>query len=149
VQVRYAACAATRAFMEAAAGWREETFPALLPPMCLNRRYQAEGVRLYSQRTWELVMGSDGRAWVARLAPQVRICNIATDQQLWTVTLEHPFTTQLIGTQHRGPPIGKIALDYNCTMLLWQMRWDAAHKVFGHDLRPEQPLHAGKYCTSS
>ena len=72
VQVRYAACAATRAFMEAAAGSREETFPMLLPPMCLNRRYQAEGVRLYSQRTWELVMGSEGRAWVARLAPQVR-----------------------------------------------------------------------------
>jgi len=72
VQVRYAACAATRAFMEAAAGWREEAFPVLLPPMCLNRRYQAEGVRLYSQRTWELVMGSEGRAWVARLAPQAR-----------------------------------------------------------------------------
>ena len=72
LQVRYAACAATRAFMESAAGWREETFPVLLPPMCLNRRYQAEGVRLYSQETWERVMGSEGRAWVARLAPQVQ-----------------------------------------------------------------------------
>ncbi len=58
--------------MDASAAWREETFPVLLPPMCLNRRYQAEGVRLYSQQTWERVMGSKGRAWVARLAPQAR-----------------------------------------------------------------------------
>ena len=48
----------------------------LLPPMCLNRRYQAEGVRLYSQQTWERVMGSEGRAWVARLAPQARSARV-------------------------------------------------------------------------
>ena len=62
--------------MDAAAGWREETFPVLLPPMCLNRRYQAEGVRLYSQQTWERVMASEGRAWVARLAPQARFAQL-------------------------------------------------------------------------
>ena len=45
----------------------------LLPPMCLNRRYQAEGVRMYSQQTWERVMGTEGRAWVGRLAPHVRV----------------------------------------------------------------------------
>ena len=62
---------ATRTFMVAAEGWREEVFPQLLPPMCLNRRYEAEGVRLYSQRTWALVFGGEGPHWVARCAPQV------------------------------------------------------------------------------
>ena len=57
--------------MVAAEGWREEVFPQLLPPMCLNRRYEAEGVRLYSQRTWALILGDQGRHWVARCAPHV------------------------------------------------------------------------------
>ena len=70
-QVRYAASVTTRTFMVAAEGWREEVYPVLLPPMCLNRRYEAEGIRLYSQQTWALVLGEHGREWVARCAPQV------------------------------------------------------------------------------
>ncbi|KAK9823094.1 hypothetical protein WJX72_000228 [[Myrmecia] bisecta] len=70
-QVRYAACVATRAFMEAAEGFREEYFPIILPHMCLNRYDVAEGVRSYSQDTWRLIMGQEGRHWVARCAPQV------------------------------------------------------------------------------
>lgn len=51
VQVRFAASVATRSLMKHAGGeWREEVlFPQLLPPMCLNRYYVAEGVRNYSQ----------------------------------------------------------------------------------------------------
>jgi len=71
-QVRFAASVGTRAFMESlGAGVREEQFPILLPGMCLNRYYVAEGVRLYSQETWRLVMGDDGRMWTAKFAPQV------------------------------------------------------------------------------
>lgn len=33
---------------------------------CLNRYYGAEGLRLYSQETWQLVMGSNGREEVAK-----------------------------------------------------------------------------------
>lgn len=58
------------------AGVREEQFPILLPGMCLNRYYVAEGVRLYSQETWRLVMGDDGRMWTAKFAPQVPIACI-------------------------------------------------------------------------
>ncbi|EFJ51820.1 hypothetical protein VOLCADRAFT_120428 [Volvox carteri f. nagariensis] len=67
-QVRYAACVSTRSLLE----WleegeeREALMPVLLPPMCLNRYYVAEGVRLYAQETWRRVMGDGGRAAVAR-----------------------------------------------------------------------------------
>ncbi|GIL88525.1 hypothetical protein Vretifemale_16489 [Volvox reticuliferus] len=67
-QVRYAACVSTRSLLE----WleegeeREALMPVLLPPMCLNRYYVAEGVRLYAQETWLRVMGDGGRAAVAR-----------------------------------------------------------------------------------
>ncbi|KAG2450944.1 hypothetical protein HYH02_004216 [Chlamydomonas schloesseri] len=67
-QVRYAACVSTRSLLE----WlgegpdREALMPTLLPPMCLNRYYVAEGVRRYAQETWRLVMGEGGRAAVAR-----------------------------------------------------------------------------------
>mmetsp|Transcript_20102 Transcript_20102/g.37851 ORF Transcript_20102/g.37851 Transcript_20102/m.37851 type:complete len:622 (-) Transcript_20102:1635-3500(-) len=34
--------------------------PMLLPRMCLNRFYLAQGVKLYSQDTWKLVFGNNG-----------------------------------------------------------------------------------------
>merc|ERR1719399_2164515 len=63
-QVRYAGSVAVRAFMEKAAKHkvRERFFPVLLPNMCLNRHYVAEGVRLYSQETWRIVCGPQGGA---------------------------------------------------------------------------------------
>eukprot|EP00854_Cymbomonas_tetramitiformis_P005490 gene5490-6653_t len=71
-QVRYASSVATRAFVE---GLEEESkdecFPTLVPRMCLNRYYVAEGVRLYSQETWRTAMGDTGRQWVAKCAPEV------------------------------------------------------------------------------
>lgn len=70
-QVRYAASVATRSFLLAVEPFRESVLPLVLPHMCLNRYYVAEGVRLYSQETWELVMGGQGRVWVARCAPQI------------------------------------------------------------------------------
>lgn len=72
MQVRFAASVGTRAFMEALGqGTREVHFSVLLPGMCLNRYYVAEGVRLYSQETWRIVMGEEGRYWTAKHAPQV------------------------------------------------------------------------------
>ncbi|EFN56492.1 expressed protein [Chlorella variabilis] len=70
-QVRFASSTATRTFMLCAAPYRERLFPQLLPHMCLNRYYVAEGVRLYSQETWRMVMGDSGREQVAKCAPQV------------------------------------------------------------------------------
>eukprot|EP00927_Polykrikos_kofoidii_P042285 TRINITY_DN3615_c0_g1_i1.p1 TRINITY_DN3615_c0_g1~~TRINITY_DN3615_c0_g1_i1.p1 ORF type:complete len:827 (-),score=154.80 TRINITY_DN3615_c0_g1_i1:44-2455(-) len=67
-QVRYAGSTAARAFMERAAEFsrdgdaRERFYPQLLAPMCLNRHYVAEGVRLYSQETWKSVCGPRGGA---------------------------------------------------------------------------------------
>ncbi|KAG2487842.1 hypothetical protein HYH03_013559 [Edaphochlamys debaryana] len=53
---------------QALPGAVEALLPVLLPPMCLNRYYVAEGVRRYAQGTWEAVFGRDGggRAAVAR-----------------------------------------------------------------------------------
>lgn len=61
-QVRLGSSTATRKFFavfekneERAKFWR-----ILLPPMCLNRYYLAEGVRLYSQANWKLIVGEMG-----------------------------------------------------------------------------------------
>jgi ferredoxin len=71
VQVRYASSVATRSFLDCLGADKDAVLPFLVPHMCLNRYYVAEGVRLYSQETWRRVMGDDGRTWVARCAPQV------------------------------------------------------------------------------
>jgi len=46
-------------------------YPELLPRLCLNRYYLAEGVRLYSQETWRLVVKTEGRNLVARYIEDV------------------------------------------------------------------------------
>lgn len=70
-QVRYAASIATRTFMTEKANvlCKEKLFPNILPQMCLNRYYVADGVRLYSQETWKRVVGDNGRDFVAQFAP--------------------------------------------------------------------------------
>lgn len=69
-QVRMAACTLCRTLLT-----RVEDpslyYPALLPRMCLNRFYLAQGVRLYSQETWKLVLGEDGPRAVANHAGAV------------------------------------------------------------------------------
>jgi Vacuolar 14 Fab1-binding region len=46
---------------------RRQFYPMLLPRMCLNRHYVAEGVRVYSHETWKKVIGADGRVYLVRL----------------------------------------------------------------------------------
>lgn len=36
-------------------------YPQLLPRMCLNRFYLAQGVKLYSQETWKILFGGDNK----------------------------------------------------------------------------------------
>ena len=66
MQVRFAASRATR---ELCTGVPQAALPTVyavvLPPMCLNRYYVAEGVRVFSQETWQLLMGNEGRQRVA------------------------------------------------------------------------------------
>lgn len=45
---------------------REDLMPVLLPAMCLNRYYVAEGVRVFSQESWKLCFGTTGRQRVAQ-----------------------------------------------------------------------------------
>ena len=59
-QVRYAASTATRAFCAKLSPLSPASEAALLPPMCLNRYYVAEGVRRYSQQTWHELYGDGG-----------------------------------------------------------------------------------------
>ncbi|GAB4818455.1 hypothetical protein N2152v2_005501 [Parachlorella kessleri] len=72
-QVRYAASVATRSLLKHTGPEARERqlLPILLPAMCLNRYYVAEGVRNYSQETWRRVMGTHGRDHVAKHAQQV------------------------------------------------------------------------------
>ncbi|KAK3733797.1 hypothetical protein QZH41_015115, partial [Actinostola sp. cb2023] len=66
-QVRLAASMATRQFLQTLpTEARERFYPKLLPAMCLNRYYVAEGVRIYSQKTWKMVMGMEGKHLVEK-----------------------------------------------------------------------------------
>ncbi|KFM73015.1 hypothetical protein X975_03273, partial [Stegodyphus mimosarum] len=45
---------------------REVFFPELLPKMCLNRYYIADGVRIYSQESWCRIVKENGRMFVKK-----------------------------------------------------------------------------------
>ncbi|CAN8000002.1 unnamed protein product [Ixodes hexagonus] len=66
-QVRLASSEATRKFLLSFSEKdREPFFPELLPQMCLNRYYTADGVRIYSQETWRRIAKTEGRELVQR-----------------------------------------------------------------------------------
>jgi len=51
----------------------KQLYPVLIPRMCLNRFYLAQGVKLYSHQTWKLVFPDSGLEVVAQtIAPIVR-----------------------------------------------------------------------------
>jgi len=61
-QVRYASSLCARSFFLAIKGCEDQSVyapfnEALVPRMCLNRYYVAEGVRNYSIETWRQVFG--------------------------------------------------------------------------------------------
>ncbi|KAK4472238.1 hypothetical protein MN116_003509 [Schistosoma mekongi] len=74
-QVRMAASRAVRTVFEVdpPPGYtRDNIYPILLPAMCLNRYYVAEGVRIYSQDTWCRVTQGEGRKLLSQnLIPAV------------------------------------------------------------------------------
>ena len=43
----------------------------LVPRMCLNRYYVAEGVRVYSIETWRKVFGDQGKQIVSKYADDI------------------------------------------------------------------------------
>lgn len=62
-QVRMAACTLCRVLFQTLISAEvpvDSYFPKLLPRMCLNRFYLAQGVKLYSHDTWKIVMGNQG-----------------------------------------------------------------------------------------
>ncbi|XP_065898567.1 uncharacterized protein [Dysidea avara] len=59
-QVRMAACVATRQFFTTMGSVDAVYLDILIPAMCLNRYYVAEGVRVYSQQTWLTVTKNQG-----------------------------------------------------------------------------------------
>ncbi|CAI5700749.1 hypothetical protein KXD40_007139 [Peronospora effusa] len=71
-QVRYAASIAARSFlMKLQEQGRMTYLPILLPRMCLNRYYVAERVQKYSQESWKMIVGNQGRELVARYATEI------------------------------------------------------------------------------
>jgi hypothetical protein len=79
-QVRMAASVLNRAFwstLQDTCQFPQENlkllYPLLVPRMCLNRFYLAQGVKLYSHQTWKLVFPENGVEVVAQsIAPIVR-----------------------------------------------------------------------------
>ena len=61
-QVRLAAAVASRAFLKSMPidfSEKSKIYSLMIPRMCLNRYYLAEGVRIYSQETWRLVTNAE------------------------------------------------------------------------------------------
>ena len=52
----------------------------LVPKMCLNRYYVAEGVRVYSNDTWRQVFGEEGKQVVCKYADEVSEFYISQSQ---------------------------------------------------------------------
>ena len=86
-QVRFASSVAVRKMipifpepMKFMKIWEE-----LIPKMCLNRYYVAEGVRNYSQDTWKLLVGEQGRMIICELMEKVvayYICQCEAENHL-------------------------------------------------------------------
>eukprot|EP00794_Sanderia_malayensis_P007320 gene7320-8138_t len=71
-QVRLAASIATREFFQDICEEdRDQYYAILLPPMCLNRYYLAEGVRLFNQETWKQLVGDKGKELVMKYIGEV------------------------------------------------------------------------------
>lgn len=67
-QVRLASSRATRSFLLTLCDVdsREIYFPVLLPRLCLNRYYIADGVRIYTQETWRIISQGQGKKLVEK-----------------------------------------------------------------------------------
>ncbi|KAK7103966.1 uncharacterized protein [Littorina saxatilis] len=72
-QVRLAGSVATRQFLVSlpTEEARQKFYPTLIPRMCLNRYYVAEGVRIYSQETWRQVTQGHGKEYVEKYIDNV------------------------------------------------------------------------------
>jgi len=73
-QVRYASSQAVRSYYLIAKDQpdlRQRYDSLLVPRMCLNRYYVAEGVKIYSNETWKMVHGTEGRQAVCTYAKEV------------------------------------------------------------------------------
>ncbi|XP_005089198.1 uncharacterized protein LOC101848704 [Aplysia californica] len=72
-QVRMAGSVATRQFLVSLPSddARSKFYPVLIPRMCLNRYYVAEGVRIYSQETWRQITHGEGKALVEKFITDV------------------------------------------------------------------------------
>lgn len=73
-QVRLAASVACRELFQSIKEDEVKTeafFPLLLPRLCLNRYYMAEGVKLYSQATWKMTVGAQGKTFVEKYCREV------------------------------------------------------------------------------
>ena len=63
----FKAAVASRQFLISLQKYQEkskEIISTLLPRLCLNRYYLAEGVRIYSQETWVITVGQNGKTLV-------------------------------------------------------------------------------------
>ena len=73
MQVRLAACYAARALLQADKANQSQHFRKLLPPLCFNRWHESDGVRMYSQATWQMCLQDQGPHWLAKLLPEVKV----------------------------------------------------------------------------
>eukprot|EP00347_Sterkiella_histriomuscorum_P007190 403349918 len=71
-QVRFAASHSARKIYELASEDQKQSIDKLLlPRICFNRHYMAEGIKIYNQDTWKQVVGQEGKQYLAKLNEEV------------------------------------------------------------------------------
>ncbi|CDW87499.1 uncharacterized protein loc100889564 [Stylonychia lemnae] len=73
-QVRFSASKAARAVYELVKDveeFRDLIDKILVPRICFNRHYMAEGIKIYNQDTWKFIMGDQGKQNLLKLSNEV------------------------------------------------------------------------------
>lgn len=95
--------------MQALGPSREQYYPLLLPHLCFNRYDIAEGVCSYSNQTWQLIMGGQGRDRVARYIAQVRFASFPSPPTLHRldspVSLSHVIARVMVPSSPPSPTL--------------------------------------------
>jgi hypothetical protein len=109
-QVRFAASIGTRKlfekFQEEIERLQPSVLDVLVPPMCFNRYYLAEGLRNYSLETWKNVFRDTGKAQVVKRIQHV--CQFYETQlasENYTVRLSACHCVSELGTKIALPPL--------------------------------------------
>jgi hypothetical protein len=127
-QVRYAAAIANRKMIQLHRDdMDEKMWDMILPPMCFNRYYLAEGLRNYSIETWKLTFGDTGKQQVVQRMDLV--CKYYIEQvhsENYTVRISACHCISELATKVALPPLKGHVLELiqELVLILGDSHWN-------------------------